>query len=295
MKTSTLYLFTGIIFSFALISGLTGCQQTPENKEKDIITVSILPYQYFVGKIAGNLFTCEVMIPPGASPASYEPTPRQVMNLSNSKLYLLSGYLAYEQNWVKNFKANLPNLEFYNTSQGLNLIKNEIKNHDDHDHGPIEPHVWTSPQNVKIISQNIADALIKIKPENKSIFLKNLEQFHKEIDSIDFTINQLLMAKTNRSFIIYHPALTYFAHDYKLTQIPIEQEGKEPSVKHIRAVADFAIENKIKVILIQKQFNKEEAKTLEQEIGGKIVEIDPLAFDWENEMIFIAKQLSENL
>ena len=217
------------------------------------------------------------------------------MNLSNSKLYLLSGYLAYEQNWVKNFKANLPNLEFYNTSQGLNLIKNEIKNHDDHDHGPIEPHVWTSPQNVKIISQNIADALIKIKPENKSIFLKNLEQFHKEIDSIDFTINQLLMAKTNRSFIIYHPALTYFAHDYKLTQIPIEQEGKEPSVKHIRAVADFAIENKIKVILIQKQFNKEEAKTLEQEIGGKIVEIDPLAFDWENEMIFIAKQLSENL
>ncbi|MCB0821129.1 MAG: zinc ABC transporter substrate-binding protein [Bacteroidales bacterium] len=295
MKTSTLYLFTGFIFSFALISGLTGCQQTSENKEKDIITVSILPYQYFVEKIAGNLFTCEVMIPPGASPASYEPTPRQVMNLSNSKLYLLSGYLAYEQNWVKNFKANLPNLEFYNTSQGLNLIKNEIKNHDDHDHGPIEPHVWTSPQNVKIISQNIADALIKIKPENKSIFLKNLEQFHKEIDSIDFTINQLLMAKTNRSFIIYHPALTYFAHDYKLTQIPIEQEGKEPSVKHIRAVADFAIENKIKVILIQKQFNKEEAKTLEQEIGGKIVEIDPLAFDWENEMIFIAKQLSENL
>ena len=295
MKTSTLYLFTGFIFSFALISGLTGCQQTSENKEKDIITVSILPYQYFVEKIAGNLFTCEVMIPPGASPASYEPTPRQVMNLSNSKLYLLSGYLAYEQNWVKNFKTNLPNLEFYNTSQGLNLIKNEIKNHDDHDHGPIEPHVWTSPQNVKIISQNIADALIKIKPENKSIFLKNLEQFHKEIDSIDFTINQLLMAKTNRSFIIYHPALTYFAHDYKLTQIPIEQEGKEPSVKHIRAVADFAIENKIKVILIQKQFNKEEAKTLEQEIGGKIVEIDPLAFDWENEMIFIAKQLSENL
>ena len=295
MKTSTLYLFTGFIFSFALISGLTGCQQTSENKEKDIITVSILPYQYFVEKIAGNLFTCEVMIPPGASPASYEPTPRQVMNLSNSKLYLLSGYLAYEQNWVKNFKANLPNLEFYNTSQGLNLIKNEIKNHDDHDHGPIEPHVWTSPQNVKIISQNIADALIKIKPENKSIFLKNLEQFHKEIDSIDFTINQLLMAKTNRSFIIYHPALTYFAHDYKLTQIPIEQEGKEPSVKHIRAVADFAIENKIKVILIQKQFNKEEAKTLEQEIGGEIVEIDPLAFDWENEMIFIAKQLSENL
>lgn len=282
-----------------LTMAFTACNPINSDHEKQVITVSVLPYQYFVEKIAADLYEIEVMIPPGASPATYEPTPRQVLNLSKSKCYLMSGYLAFEQNWISNLKAELPNLKFFDTSRGLNLMENNHE-HDhehaaDHEHGLIEPHVWTSPKNVKKIAQNIATALKTFDPEKESLFEKNLQIFIREIDELDHECQQKLSNIENRSFIIYHPALSYYARDYNLSQFPIEQNGKEPTVKYIQEISALAKEHEIRVILIQKQFNMHEAKTLEKEIDGKIIEIDPLDLAWSDQIRFITKSLSENL
>ncbi|MCB2220540.1 MAG: zinc ABC transporter substrate-binding protein [Bacteroidetes bacterium] len=281
---------------FTLLLFIVGsCKNNEQTSEKPLITVSILPQKFFVEKIAGDQFAVEVMIPPGASPASYEPTPNQIINLNASDLYLEIGYIAFEINWINKLQAEHPEVQFIDTSKGVVLMENNNEDGHGHDHGPVEPHIWTSPKNVRIIASNMASALSKKDPSQQELYQKNLEKFLLEIDSADRVIQELLQKIENRSFIIYHPALTYFARDYNLVQIPLEFEGKEPSVKYIQHVIDLAKANNTRVILVQAQFNQDEAITLEKEISGKIIPIDPLAYDWTREMIHIATQLSENL
>jgi zinc transport system substrate-binding protein len=282
-----------LIAVLIMIAG--SCKNAERVSGKPVIMVSILPQKFFVEKIAGDQFMVEVMIPPGSSPASYEPTPKQIINLNTSNVYLKIGYIAFELNWISRLQEEYPEVEFIDTSTGVNLMEDGVGHGHSHAHGAIEPHIWTSPQNVKIIAGNIARALSENDPSHKEQYQKNLEKFQLEIDSVDMLIQDLLQKIETRSFIIYHPALTYFARDYNLMQIPLEFEGKEPSVKYIQQVVDLARANNTTAILIQSQFNRDEAMTLEREINGKVIPIDPLAYDWTHEMIRIATELSENL
>lgn len=285
--------WNNLILVLIISIGLGSCSDQKTNDQNQVITVSILPYRYFVQKIAGEHFKIEVMIPPGASPATYEPTPRQVINMSGSRAYLTSGYLSFELNWINKMQQQHPDVAFVNTSRDVSLIINE--DNPDHAHGAVEPHIWTSPRNVKIIAQNIAQSLSRLDPDHQSEYMANLSAFHQQIDSVDQRIRELLKDKANRSFIIYHPALTYFSRDYHLNQVSLEHEGKEPSVRHVQEIVEMAKSEHIRAILVQSQFNTAEAKTLEKEINGKIIPIDPLALDWPREIIRIAQELSKNL
>jgi zinc transport system substrate-binding protein len=284
-----------LIICFPLIQG---CQNAGRKSEKRMITVSILPQKYFIEKIAGDKFQVNVMVPPGANHENYDPTPEQVMNLSNTFLYFRIGNIEFENVWIPKFVENYPELKIVNLSRGLNLISNTEDNehdHQNHHHGQSDPHTWMSPVNVKGIAKNIYEALVEQDMENEGFYTTNYKLFIAELDSLNDRIAELLQHKKSDGFIIYHPALTYFARDFGLKQYALEVDGKSPSAFHIRAIIDIAKKENIRVILVQKQFDKTKAETIATETGAAVTEIDPLNENWAQEIMDITNKLAESL
>jgi zinc transport system substrate-binding protein len=286
MKRFLLQLVIGIL--------LTGCfSETPKSKKK-ILFVSILPLKYFTDKIAGDSWKVEVTVPPGVGPETYSPTPKQIMLLGEAQAYFSIGYLGFEQAWLENFRTSNPQLQVFATSKRIDLIKDE--HHDgDHVHPQgVDPHIWSSPKTARLIAQNIYDGMMQIDPQNGDTYQKNLNALMAEIQKVDSTVTQIVANASSKKFIVFHPALGYFARDYGLEQLSIEFEGKVPSPKHLQKVIDAAKSSNIKLILIQKEFDKENAEIIAKETGSKIVQIDPLDYNWPEQMIFITGQISGN-
>ena len=282
-----------ILFVLVLV---IGCRTNNNINDKPVITVSILPQRYLLEKITGDRYEINVMIPPGANPATYDPSPGQMQQLSKSKAYFMIGHLVFENVWIKKIASVNKSMPVFDLSSNIELI------HDEHQHSNkvrkrinTDPHIWLSPKAVKIICHNIYTALKEIIPSDSLIYKQNCYNFLVELDSIDREIKKSLSELDSRIFFIYHPALTYFARDYELHQIPVEQEGKSPSPFHLRQLIKLAEKENIKTIFIQEQFDIENAEVLANEIDGKVVKINPLDEDLLNQMMYITSQLQINL
>ena len=233
------------IFFILILFLIFGCGKNEINKkaiknnELKQITVSILPQKYFVEKIVKKNFKINVMIPPGASPATYEPLPQQMKELNKSILYFRIGYIPFEKAWMKRISSINKNMKIIDTSKGIKLIYKKKG---------IDPHIWLSPNAVRIQLKNILNAFIKIDSKNKEFYKKNYKDFINEIESLNNNIKNSLKNVKNKYFLVYHPTWAYFARDYDLIQIPIEIEGKTPTPIGLKKIIDIARKNKIKVI-----------------------------------------------
>ena len=249
-----------------------------ESNAKPTVTVTIPPYQYFVEKIAGDKVDVNVMVSNGNNPETYEPNAQQMMELSNSALYLKVGSIGFEQTWMKKLQDNAPDMKMIDTSVGIKPAQTPG--------GNIDPHVWMSCKNARIIASNIFKALCQLEPENKTFFQKNYQQLLSSIDRQDSIIRKSFKDNPEmvRKFVIYHPILTYFARDYQLEQLAIEEEGREPSAAQLKSLIERARKQKIRYCLIQAEFANRNTTTFIKESQTKAMDINPLQADWANAM-----------
>lgn len=258
------------------------------------LTVTIEPLRYFAEAIAGDKYKVVSMVPDGTSPETYDPTPQQLVDLAKSQAYLRIGYIGFERAWIKKLQANAPHLIFFDTSKGINLLNDDCHADDghshDHDHGGIDPHTWNSPRNAEVIANNIYRALCELDQKNESYYKHRLDSVTTCIAQTDSTIRSLL-PKADKAFLIYHPALTYFAADYGLKQISIEEGGKEPSPAHLEALIERCRQEKVRVIFVQREFDRRNAEMIAQELHVKVIPINPLSYHWPQEMVNIARAL----
>ena len=249
-----------------------------ESNAKPTVTVTIPPYQYFVDKIAEDKVDVNVMVSNGNNPETYEPYAQQMMELSKSALYLKVGSIGFEQTWMKKLQDNAPDMKVIDTSVGIKPAKTPG--------GNIDPHVWMSCQNARIISANILQALCRLEPQHKAFFENNYQALIRIIDKRDSTIRESFKNNPElmRKFVIYHPILTYFARDYRLGQLAIEEEGREPSAAQIKSLIERAKKEKIKYCLIQSEFANRNTSVFIKESHTQAMEINPLQGDWDRAM-----------
>jgi len=260
-----------------------GCTNSQKDINKRIVTVTIEPLRYFTEQIAGDKFIVKTMIPSGNNPETYEPTAKQMIDFSRSDIYIKVGNLGFERTWMKKLTSNAPHTIVVDASDGINTMKSIS--------GVPDPHTWTSPANARRICANIYCSLRDLDEKDSVYFYKRLQELYKKIDAVDFAIRNNMSHIKNRSFLIYHPALTYFANDYKLTQIPIEEEGKEPSASQMLDIINKAKANDVKVMFIQKEFKSRNTEVICNSTNAKIIEINPLSYDWCKEMTNISEKL----
>ena len=279
-----------IIYILTLLI-LGACTNTPQKNEKPIITVTLEPLRYFTEAIVGDNYQVVSMVPKGSSPESYDPTPQQLVNLSQSKAYFRIGYIGFEQAWMEKLEANCPDMKVYDTSIGIDLIRGEGHWHGDHFHeGGVEPHIWNSTPNALIIADNIYKALCELDATHQTDYQKRLDALKETIRQTDENVKALLK-NADKTFLIYHPALSYFARDYGLKQISIEEGGKEPSPAQLKALIETCRKEKIHTIFVQQEFDQRNAQLIANELGINIVSINPLSYDWAEEMVRVAKAL----
>ncbi len=266
---------------------LAGCKGTPQKQadsgktsgtEKPAVTVTISPYKYFVDQIAKGKVDVNVMVSNGNNPETYEPYAQQMMELSKSALYLKVGSIGFEQTWMKKLQDNAPDMKVIDTSVGIKPAKTPG--------GNIDPHVWMSCSNARIIASNILKALCELEPKNKAFFEKNYQSLLSIIDKRDSTIKESFKKDPDlvHKFVIYHPILTYFARDYQLEQLAIEEEGREPSASQLKSLIERARKEKIKFCLIQAEFANRNTTTFIKESHTKPMNINPLQGDWNRAM-----------
>lgn len=273
-----------ILLFLTILSVAVSCRdnmrQAPDRR---VITVTIEPLRYFAECIAGDRFDVETMVPQGGNPETYEPSARQMMNLSHCVLYVKVGSIGFERTWMKKLEQNAPHAIIVDSSDGISMMKTE--------NGIPDPHTWMSTANSLIIAENIYRALVKIDKKDSIYFKKNLENLIDSINHVDSEIRHLVRNAKTRSFLIYHPILTYYARDFGLTQIPLEEESREPSARQMHNIISRAKNERVKVFFVQKEFANRNINAVTESTGADTAEIDPLGYDWQNEMIKVARCL----
>ena len=245
------------------------------------VIVTIVPQADFVDKIGADNVAVTVMVPPGASPHTYEPTPGQLRAVSKAKMYFKVGSgVEFENAWMDKIMAVNPDMQVVDCAKGISKMGKD-------------PHIWNSPLNAKVIVENICDGLIEIDPEHEAEYTTNRDKYLQELDDVDAYIHERLDCFTNtRVFMSYHPSFGYFASEYNLTQIAIEHKGKAPTPKVIRNCIDQARQYNLSYVYVAPQFATDDAEVIVHAIDGQTVFIDPLPLDYTANMRSIVEALS---
>ncbi len=253
------------------------------------VFVSILPQKYFVERIAGERVKVEAMVRPGMNPGNYEPTPQQMNALARSAAFFRIG-VQFEEKWLPRIQRAAADLKVIDTRKGVDLQPIDSGRKAG---GRLDPHIWTAPPLVKQQAAVIRDALIELRPSDRGAFEAGYASFAADLDRLDADIRQQLAGKKERRFMVFHPAWGYFARAYGLQQIAVEVEGKEPGPQTLARIIDAARREKVRVVFVQKQFSKTAAAAVAREIGGRVVDIDPLAEDFMGNTRTVAGALAD--
>lgn len=289
--------FYFISISLCILFMSCGNKKNDTNEKQKIITVTIEPQRYFLEQLVDSNFQVVTMVSPGSNPETYDPSPVQMADLSKSTAYFAIGHLDFEIMWLDKIKANNPKLSFFDNSEGIHFIQGDPhihKHEEEHQYhsGGIDPHIWSSPKEALIIVRNMCKALCELDPSGEQSYKNNLLKLEEKIVRTDSAITELFSKASSKSFIIYHPALSYLAQDYDLTQYCIEMDGKEPSPAHLKEIIEKAKEVGVKVVFVQQEFDKKNAEIIAKETGCRLIVINPLSYHWDLELINIAKALA---
>lgn len=258
-------------------------QEGEDGDDRLIVTVSIVPQAYFVAEVGGNLVAVNVMVEPGANPATYEPRASQMRALSESDAYVSIG-VPFEEAWLDRISAANPDMVLVDSSVDVDLRT--------FPNGVVDPHIWLSPRRVAMQAETIAQALIELDPDHEAEYLANLERFQEEVEGLDVRIAEMLEPYPGEVFVVSHPSWAYFAEDYSLEMIPIEVGGQEPSAAELTDLVERAQREGVRVVFAQPQFSTEAAEIVADEIAGDVLLIDPLAEDWALNLQDVAETMA---
>jgi len=249
------------------------------------ILVSIAPEKYLVDRITNNTLDVEILVPSGASPHSYEPSLRQMMDVFQCVLWFRIG---------ENFENQVvevlsPHMEIIDLREGVELLPLSCCHHSKDAH---DSHTWLSPKLLKIQAVAIAEGLKQQFPEHSPLFIENLSSLLNELDLLDQDITKQLDSRKIDTILVSHPAFGYFCREYGLKQLSIEVEGKEPSPKQVTSLLKEARLHKIRQVYVQPQYSRKGADRVAHELKAQIVLLDPYEEDVVGNLRTLAKVIS---
>ncbi|QWB99477.1 zinc ABC transporter substrate-binding protein [Mycoplasmatota bacterium] len=281
------------------ISILNGCQDSEDDRLK--VAVSIVPQAGFVEEIGGDLVNVTTVIPVGFSPENYEPGARQIIAINEVSVYFTIGVPAESANILPELRdINVVHLEDYVSERYEDRYFGETEEEhaeDDHDHSHFgrDPHIWLSIKRVILMVELMVDELSALDPDNERTYQANASDYIDKLNTLNSDIEDMFEDKTMKTFIVYHPSYGYFADEYQLTMLALEEDGKEPSINHLQELISFARDNGINKIYHQAEIDSEQVRTFTNDIDGESVMLNPLDDDYLKAMRDMAELIAEGL
>lgn len=307
---------------FSLLIAAAGPAWSIEEPARLRVFASVLPIQTFVKAVGGERVTTEVMVLPGHSPATYDPSPKQVAALAEADLYVRVG-VPFETAWMKRIQTANPDMPILDLRDGLRLRSQEAHDHahaHEHEQNAVstqqhaqermadassesaaakemememDPHIWTSPLLARKMAIAIRDRLTALDPAGAELYAENQQRFDAELLNLHQSIQSRLAGLGNRAFLVYHPAWGYFADTYELQQIPIERAGKEPGPRRLSALIAQAKDTGTRAIFVQPEFDQRTAQQIARSINGRVEAVTPLAADYMDNLQRFAAILAD--
>ena len=302
----------GVVFflSFLILATSVSCGSGTKEAEVDSsggivkVFVSILPQKRFVERVGGDRVQVDVMVLPGKNPATYEPTPRQMVALGEADLFFSQG-VAFEKAFLPAVRKSLPGITLVATDEGVEKRYLESHSHEDeqgheaeHDEDHLEepdPHIWMDPQLVKIQAARIRDALIMQDPAGAEVYRNNYISLEQDLTGLDQELESLLTPFAGDTLFVYHPAFGYFCDRYGLVQVAIETGGREPTPAQLEGVIEKAQEEGVKVLFVQPEFPEKSARAVANAIHGAVIPVAPLAENYFDSLRELGKAVAEGL
>ncbi|MBO7300829.1 MAG: zinc ABC transporter substrate-binding protein [Tidjanibacter sp.] len=245
-------------------------------------------------EIVSSDYQVVTLLPSGATPESYSPTARQIAALSDAEFVFSVGMLTFEQELMQRV-GNKGVANVVNVNKGIELIAGGCNHdhseaHSHHHHHSVDPHIWMSPRGLVQIVDNIAQALMVKHPDSVH-YKANSESLMAKLTGRAEAYGEVLKSAP-KEFLIYHPALGYFAHEYGLEQIALENEGKNPTPNALAKIVDKVQAEGIEELLYQQEYPLDVVKPIAEILGVNLVEINPLCADIIAELDRIVAQLT---
>lgn len=274
-----------------------GCGKTEMVNTSPTVLTSIPPYIYFISRIAGDTVKIETLVPPGANPHIFEPTPKQVEKARGAQVWFTIGD-SFEKKIVATLTQSNPELRLVSMTQGIPLLSIDEDAHElgacTHHHSDEgkDLHIWLSPKLARIQAETIAHSLSEAFPDNRSLYQKNLEELLRDLQNTEDEISQELAPMRGLAILVSHPAFGYFCRDYGIVQLSIECEGKDPLPKHITHILKMAEKYQVKSVLTQPQYNNKGAELIAEKLHLPIFLVDPYSSDYLNNLRYITRVIS---
>lgn len=261
--------------------------------EKPRVLVSVAPYCYFVEKISGGALDVDLMVPEAASAHTFEPTAKQMMKATSALIWFKIGE-PFEKKAIEAVKSVRKDLVIIDLRKNIPLLHGSCKHAHPGGSCGEDLHLWLSPKIAKIQAETIAQALIDRFPEKKEIFSHGLKTFISELSALDQFIQETLHPIKNRVILVSHPAYAYFCQQYQFEQLSIEFEGRDPTSRQLTSLLTSAKDSKVGYILVQPQYSDKAARLIGNQIGAKLVVVDPYSADYDATLRHIAKVIADN-
>jgi zinc transport system substrate-binding protein len=280
-----------LLLALALSAGCSRGGQTA-GETRLVAFVSIPPQAYFVDRVGGRRVGVQALVRPGQDAHTYEPTPRQMADLARAKVYFRIGF-PFENNLIPRLESSVPDLLIVDTRQGITL--RSFQGGTGQDEQGQDPHIWMSPTLVKMQVRTISDTLVRLDPMNEAEYRANAGRFVDDLEQAHSRIAQALAPLQGRELLVYHPAFGYFADEFGLKQVAVERAGKEPTSRQLARLIEQARARGIKVVFVQPQLSQAGARAVAEAIGGAVVPLDDLAYDYLANLENMAAKIREAL
>jgi len=266
-----------------LLCGCVSQNESPSGKINAVTTIA--PLGDLIAAVGGDRVDVTVLIPPGAEPHTYEPTPSQMKDVAEADLYVMNG--AGLEFWMDKVLQVNDKMLIVDSSRGIDLISENG--------GETDPHIWLSLRNAAQQVDNICTGLEQVDPTNGDYYSKNRDDYLKKLKALDEELNETFATKKSRTFILYHPAWTYFARDYNIEQVPILENEKEPGPRYLGSVIDLARKNNITTIFVEPQFNPKSAEVVAREMNANVETLNPLAPNYLENMRYSGQEIAKSM
>lgn len=294
------FAMTIVIILSMLLSGCAAKQASvvpeeskPEGNGNQLkVYTSFYPIYFLTKEIAGDKAEVVCMVPAGAEPHDWEPSPKTIAALQNADLFVYNG--AGMETWADTVMQALgkSKIKTVMASEGIELIKPEEHEHEgeedkdsaevkeeEHGHGEFDPHVWVSPLRARKQAENIFKALIETDPANKDQYFENYNALASKLNKLDQDFSEAAASFKSNVIVVSHEAFGYLTHDYNLEQIAIRgvNPEEEPSPAKMAELVEECKEHNVKYIFFEKLVSPKLSETLAREVGAQTLVLNDAA------------------
>jgi zinc transport system substrate-binding protein len=257
-----------LLFLAVLGLGQSRKETPPPSRLK--IVATIFPLFDIVRSIAGDKAETILILPPGASPHTFELTPGKVKEISGARLVFKIGGL---DDWIDKASESSPYVKKITVDRGIEFLASG------EGEKTRDPHYWLAAKNGKIIARNIYEELVASDPGNKDYYFQNLENFLSSLDKADQEIKKELADIKNKKIIVFHDAWRYFAAEYSLEIAGVFEpsSGRGLAPRDLKNLTETAKKSGVKAIFSEPQFSVDALAPLAGDLGLEIYVLDPIA------------------